>query len=70
MQLDGSLEELSTLSPLVAAITGKVSGDQRYFFPKVMLTPKDDEHWQPAYGEFQRYLAHGQIIDPRINGML
>ena len=38
MQLqDGSLAELSTLSPLVKALTGTPHGDNRYYFPKDML---------------------------------
>ena len=37
IQKDGSLSELSAVSPLVLAITGKFLGDKRFFFPKEML---------------------------------
>ena len=36
-QKDGSLAELSTLSPLVQALTGTRHGDNRFYFPKEML---------------------------------
>lgn len=36
-QKDGSLAELSTLSPLVKALTGTPHGDNRFYFPKEML---------------------------------
>ena len=34
---DGSLAELSQLSPLVAALAGTRYGDNRFYFPKEML---------------------------------
>ncbi|WDF83099.1 HD domain-containing protein [Lacticaseibacillus pabuli] len=68
MERDNTLEELSTLSPLVKAITGKVTGDERFYFPKVMLTSPDSPDFKPEYGKFQRYLAAGSVIDPAIYG--
>ncbi len=68
MENDATLEELSTLSPLVGAITGKVTGDERFYFPKAMLTTADSPDYQPVYGQFQRYLSSGHIIDPAIYG--
>ncbi|WP_155287017.1 HD domain-containing protein [Lacticaseibacillus zhaodongensis] len=68
MQHDQTLEELSTLSPLVGAITGKVSGDERFYFPKAMLTPASSPDYKPVYGKFQRYLANESVIDPAIYG--
>ena len=37
MQKDGSLVELATVSPLVAALAGQSQGDERFYFPKEML---------------------------------
>lgn len=68
MEPDNTLEELSTLSSLVGAITGKVTGDDRFYFPKAMLTKPGEPDYRPEYGEFQRYLAAGRIIDPAIYG--
>lgn len=38
---DGSLTELSQASALVAALTGKQNGDNRFFFPKDLLKDND-----------------------------
>lgn len=37
MRKDGSLVELSQLSPIVASLSGTVHGDSRFYFPKEML---------------------------------
>ena len=37
MRKDGSLVELSQLSPVVASLSGTVHGDSRFYFPKEML---------------------------------
>ncbi|WP_127848453.1 HD domain-containing protein [Lacticaseibacillus hulanensis] len=66
MQLDDTLEELSTLSPLVGAITGKVTGDNRFYFPKQMLAKPDAPEYTPVIAEFQRYILNDEIIDPQI----
>jgi len=65
MQHDGSLVELSTVSALVAAITGRVSGDQRFFFPKKMLSQDDGELFHPIYKEFQAYIKNGVLLDAK-----
>jgi HD superfamily phosphohydrolase len=62
MQLDGSLEELSTLSPLVAAISGRMTGDKRFYFPKTMLQKSGDAS---TYQQFQHYLLNGALINLR-----
>lgn len=64
MQTDGQLVELSTVSALVSAITGKFSGDQRFFFPKEMLRPKlgNVELFDPIYETFQSHLNNDTII--------
>lgn len=41
LQKNGSLKELSSLSPLVASLSGSTFGDSRFYFPKDMLN-KDD----------------------------
>lgn len=64
MQLDGSLEELSTLSPLVAAISGRMTGDKRFYFPKTMLQTSGDL-FTSTYQQFQHYLLNGALINPR-----
>lgn len=38
IQKDGSLAELSSLSPIVQSLTGTRQGDNRFYFPKEMLT--------------------------------
>lgn len=38
---NGTIAELSSLSPLVAALTGNSHGDRRFYFPKEMLTSDD-----------------------------
>ncbi len=67
MQDDGHLVELSSVSALVNAITGKFSGDQRFFFPKEMLSKQSEtvELFDPIYHEFQRYLHNDQLIQPQ-----
>lgn len=62
MRDDHSLVELSTVSNLVKAITGRFLGDERFFFPKEMLLGKGK-----TYQEFQSYLKNGRLIDPTKN---
>lgn len=62
MQDDGTLEELSTLSPLVAAISGRVTGDKRFYFPKVMLAKPGSDLFDPTYAAFQRHVLNGALI--------
>ncbi|KRM55885.1 HD domain-containing protein [Lacticaseibacillus sharpeae] len=66
MQLDDTLEELSTLSPLVGAITGKVTGDERFYFPKQMLAKPGTPGYTATIAQFQRYLLNGEVIDPQL----
>lgn len=66
IQPDGSLVELSQVSTLVAAVSGKEAGDQRFFFPKEMMRQSSDiEIFQPVYEEFQSYIANGHVIKPQ-----
>ena len=64
---DGTLEELSTLSPLVAALSGRATGDKRFYFPKEMLATQDSNLFSPIYEKFQHYLLNGGLIDPHFN---
>ncbi|WP_281165893.1 HD domain-containing protein [Liquorilactobacillus sicerae] len=59
MRDDGSLVELSTVSKLVKAITGKFLGDERFFFPKEMILGQG-----PTFQEFHSYLKNGWISNP------
>lgn len=62
MQEDGSLIELSQLSPLVKALNGTLQGDRRFFFPKAMTKQKQDlQLFDPYYEEFQKYIKNGQV---------
>ncbi|WP_179394234.1 HD domain-containing protein [Lacticaseibacillus absianus] len=62
IQPDGTLEELSTLSRLVAAISGQAAGDKRFYFPKVMLSQDRDALHADLYAAFQAYLLNGTLI--------
>ncbi|MGT2742966.1 HD domain-containing protein [Streptococcus plurextorum] len=41
LKKDGSLTELSSLSPLVSALSGSIFGDERFYYPKEMLDRDD-----------------------------
>lgn len=64
IQSDGQLEELSSMSPLVAAISGKFTGDERFYFPKEMLATTDLEIFSPIYQQFNTYINNGALIQP------
>ena len=63
MQDDGSLIELSQLSPLVCALNGTFQGDERFFFPKTMLSHNEDQPqiFEPLYEQFQKYIKNGAL---------
>lgn len=68
MQNDHSLVELSAISALVKSITGRVSGDERLFFPREMLAKSDQaDLFSPVYAEFNRYIHNDHLIDPKDN---
>ena len=65
MQPNGELVELSEVSTLVASISGKIVGNQKFFFPKEMLSADQNiEIFQPIYEEFQSYINNDEIINP------
>lgn len=62
MEADGTLNELSTLSPLVHALANSATGDRRFYFPKEMLQPTDLQLFTPVYQEFQSHIKNGMLI--------
>ncbi|MBD8086682.1 HD domain-containing protein [Limosilactobacillus sp. c11Ua_112_M] len=66
IQPNSNLIELSQVSTLVASVSGKEAGDQRFFFPKEMLNEHQDiEIFEPIYEEFQSYIQNNHIINPK-----
>jgi len=60
---DGSLKELSTLSPLVRSLTGENFGDLRFYFPKEMLNPENKQEglFIKDYQAFAKYIYNKEI---------
>ncbi len=66
VQHDGSLQELSTVSPIVNAISNKSTGDQRFFFPKDVIIPDQNINlFQSKFDEFNKYIKNGKLITPK-----
>lgn len=66
IQKDGTLVELSKVSQLVAALAGQEQGDQRFYFPKEMLQPVKEQHFnlfEDTYQEFQSFIHNGAIVE-------
>lgn len=62
MQEDGSLVELSQVSPLVKSLNGTLQGDERFFFPKTMVKQsKEPQIFDPIYQEFQKYIRNNEL---------
>ena len=62
MQEDGSLIELSEVSPLVKSLNGTLQGDERFFFPKTMIQHSaDPQIFDPIYQEFQKYIKNNTL---------
>lgn len=61
LRKDGTLHELSTLSPIVASLSGTIHGDSRFYFPKDMLV--DGGFFNRSIRRFQAYIHndHFQI---------
>lgn len=66
LQPNGEFIELSQVSTLVASVSGREAGDQRFFFPKEMLESRDSiEIFEPIYEKFQSYIKNNHIINPK-----
>ncbi|WP_273725601.1 HD domain-containing protein [Leuconostoc mesenteroides] len=61
---DGSHRELSDMSTLVAAIKGKASIDQRFFFPKKMLNIEPDELFADTFKKFRSFIRNNALTTP------
>ncbi|WP_326866182.1 HD domain-containing protein [Apilactobacillus kunkeei] len=60
---DGTMIELSKISQLVSAVTGKHLGDERFFFPREMLSKDSDiDLFEPVYQEFQKHIKNDELI--------
>ncbi|MGO3530154.1 MAG: HD domain-containing protein [Leuconostoc mesenteroides] len=61
---DGSHRELSDMSTLVAAIKGKASIDQRFFFPKEMLNIEPNELFADTFKKFRSFIRTNALTTP------
>ncbi|MCC5895351.1 MAG: HD domain-containing protein [Alkalibacterium sp.] len=66
MQSDGTLVELSKVSPIVKTLSGNLHGDHRLYVPKEFLEHQSANinMFQEEYDAFQRYIVNGAIINP------
>lgn len=65
-QKDGSLIELSQVSPLVAALAGQSQGDHRFYFPKEMVDHSLQDNYDlfgETYQLFASHIRNGELID-------
>ncbi len=62
IQKDGSVVELSTISPIVKTLTGTIYGDRRFYFPKEML--RDDDLFTQIKNEFMSYISNDHFVSP------
>ncbi|MCO4637776.1 HD superfamily phosphohydrolase [Streptococcus infantarius subsp. infantarius] len=62
IQKDGSVVELSTISPIVKTLTGTIYGDRRFYFPKEMLS--DDHLFAHTKKEFMSYISNDHFVSP------
>ncbi|EMC28361.1 HD domain-containing protein [Streptococcus mutans] len=63
LQEDGSIAELSTLSPLVYTLSGTTHGDRRFYFPKEMLIK--DDLFVEAKEKFSHYIKNKHFYNLR-----
>lgn len=63
IQADGSLVQLADVSPIVSAISDRSEGDNRFFFPKNILTREDNvDLFQSEYDEFTKHIHNDKLI--------
>ena len=67
LQEDGSIAELSTLSPLVHTLSGTTHGDRRFYFPKEMLIK--DDLFAEAKEKFSHYIKNKHFYNLREWGL-
>lgn len=63
---DGTLVELSQMSPLVSALAGQSQGDQRFYFPKEMVDLNNKDHYdlfEETYRQFASHIRNGAIVN-------
>ncbi|WEV61237.1 HD domain-containing protein [Streptococcaceae bacterium ESL0729] len=60
IQKDGSLVELSKLSPIVASIAGTVHGDNRFFYPRELTA--DNHLFSQEKHVFEKYIRNETFI--------
>ncbi len=53
MERNGNMVELSIVSSIVSAISGRVRGDERLYFPREMFAEGTSELFSEDYQEFQ-----------------
>lgn len=58
---DGSLQELSTASPIVQALSGRESGDHRFYFPKEMLAKPESSMFASDLLTFQKQIINSAL---------
>ncbi len=56
---DGQVIELSQLSPLVESLSGTIHGDQRFYFPKEMLSPSG--LFAETYNDFSQMIRNNHF---------
>lgn len=62
---DGTLVELSQVSPLVAALAGQEQGDHRFYFPKEMVEERLQNNYDlfgETYQSFASHIHNGELI--------
>ena len=67
MQKNQTFVELSQVSPIVSALTGKVKGDERLFFPREIthgFSQEDVNLFENLTKKFQSYIENEKIINP------
>lgn len=69
VQKNGAFLELSQASPIVSSLTGKIRGDERFYFPREITHPDDEEGINLFESLSQAFLAYieNDEISPQKN---
>jgi HD superfamily phosphohydrolase len=65
-QKDGTLVELSKVSPLVKALAGQEQGDHRFYFPKEMVDQSTQDNYDlfgESYQQFANHIHNGELVE-------